>query len=489
MVRNMARNKRNNVLSENQYIISPQLHEALERENINEDTFIDKQSDGIYLVMFRVLNKDSNTLVYNYIYYNPLFLQCLVFYFILRVDFSNDTDLNEKNDYLVLLDSEFLDTNDKKKNKLFLNKGNWHIKYIFDCIRSSDFYIDDLLYKLNKLIYTANYEEMSYIILLANRKEYIKYINEILGSIEGYTLLEESLQNSFVEEVNSINLINGCLFVVKNLKFFIDNVKEKGYTVNGGPQAWRNQVNSINNFLICLDNDFRNSLYKHNRYHVYHKNIDSKFLLNKNKFSFNNIDMNLGKVRWYSTNISNNKSGFLLPCQEICLDCLEAINWFCLNKKGFIISTDSVSLPNVLENKAGIYIYQSILDKNIIYIGSAFNIPNRLVQHRYCVNNSIKSCPNFYNSVKEFGWDNFRLGILEYIDIPKVHKDKSYKINILRAKEEFYLNKMNSTLNVNKLPVFMIRRREEKKMRKIIKFLYKSKSLSLFLTRFILRPK
>lgn len=474
MYKNMNKNKRNNSLSEHQYIISPQLHELLERGTTNDNKFLDKKSDGLYLVMFRVLNKDSNVLICNYICYNLLFLQCLIFFFMVRVEFSTDMGLNEGNDYLIHLDYEFLKDEDRKKNKLFLNVSNKYYKDLLDYIASSDFTIEGILYRVNKLILISSSEEMSAIIESAYKKEYVRFINKVLSNKEGNNLLEESSQDSLMQEETPINMINGNLFVVKNIKLLIDNIKKKGYIVNGGPQAWRDQINSISSFLSCLDYDFRNSLYNHNRYHVHHENIESKLLLDKNKFSFNNIHMNLGKVRWYSTKI--NKSGDLSSCREICLDCLDTLNWFYLNKGGFIISTNSLSLPNILEDKVGIYVYQLISDKNNIFIGLAYNVPERLVEHRYCINNDINACPQFYDSVKKYGWDNFRLGILEYIDLPrKVIINKIAIRKFLLDREEFYLNKMSPILNINKLPISLIRRKQIKEMRKFIKALSKKK--------------
>jgi hypothetical protein len=49
----------------------------LENESINTDgSKVDVcKKFGIYLVAFRVLNKKDNVLVYNYLYYDPLFLE------------------------------------------------------------------------------------------------------------------------------------------------------------------------------------------------------------------------------------------------------------------------------------------------------------------------------------------------------------------------------------------------------------------------------
>jgi hypothetical protein len=92
--------------------------------------------------------------------------------------------------------------------------------------------------------------------------------------------------------------------------------------------------------------------------------------------------------------------------------CLINVSWITLNQSGLI--EDSAVRLN---NEAAIYIYQFIEDNSKIYIGSTYNINNRIKQHRYSVNNGARTCPKFYNYIEKYGWDNFKLGILEYINI------------------------------------------------------------------------
>jgi hypothetical protein len=43
-----------------------------------------KNKEGIYIIAFKVINKDKRVLVYNYIYYNDLFYLTLIVYFLIR---------------------------------------------------------------------------------------------------------------------------------------------------------------------------------------------------------------------------------------------------------------------------------------------------------------------------------------------------------------------------------------------------------------------
>ena len=71
--------------------------------------------------------------------------------------------------------------------------------------------------------------------------------------------------------------------------------------VNQGPQAWRGQSDSLSNAIQAIDYDFRNSMNRHNQYHVNVGNIPRNSLIGRSKFSYQNIHLNIGNVRWYST--------------------------------------------------------------------------------------------------------------------------------------------------------------------------------------------
>jgi group I intron endonuclease len=116
-----------------------------------------------------------------------------------------------------------------------------------------------------------------------------------------------------------------------------------------------------------------------------------------------------------------------------------------LNDKGFIINSDQSLL-----NKAGVYIYQSILDPEKFYIGSTCDLYIRFNQHRTLVINRFTDCPKFYNHVQKYGWENLRFGIYEPT-VREQHSGKDIKEirKIITDREQNYLKLYSPTLNVN----------------------------------------
>lgn len=87
-------------------------------------------------------------------------------------------------------------------------------------------------------------------------------------------------------------MLDHNLLVIDDVKLLVNNIESKGYKLNKGPKKWRGQVNAMSNKLSCIDIDFTRSLYKHS----VHNSLYSP--LPKSAFSYNNIHMNLGSVRW-----------------------------------------------------------------------------------------------------------------------------------------------------------------------------------------------
>ena len=91
-----------NSLDINNCLFTPELLTLLLRSNKNESTYfkhasnkdsrISKDKQGIYLIAFRILNKEKRSLVYSYIYYNDMLYLTLIVYFLVRNYFITENN-------------------------------------------------------------------------------------------------------------------------------------------------------------------------------------------------------------------------------------------------------------------------------------------------------------------------------------------------------------------------------------------------------------
>jgi group I intron endonuclease len=156
---------------------------------------------------------------------------------------------------------------------------------------------------------------------------------------------------------------------------------------------------------------------------------------------------------------------------------LDSINWLYLNEKGYILPNDNKLSLSILEKKAGVYIYQYTLDKNIIYIGSTGNIAVRINQHRRSANKG-KICSDFYICVREHGWSNLRLGILEYINVDELKMDEREIKRAIFDREQYYLDMMNTTLNKLKIAGSSLGYKHTKETRRIMSLKRRGKNIN-----------
>jgi hypothetical protein len=98
-------------------------------------------------------------------------------------------------------------------------------------------YILDLKYLVEfsySLIYTGNYEKMSYLLDYSFNKDYYEY-SKILYN----TLCSDKFTNNkiiFNSNVELTNSFNRLLFVVQDKETLLKNISSKGYTVSQGPK-------------------------------------------------------------------------------------------------------------------------------------------------------------------------------------------------------------------------------------------------------------
>ncbi len=116
-----------NSLDVNNCLFTPELLTYLLKANVDKSTsmfsypiwnnrkvFKDKDKTGMYLIAFRIFNKEKKILVYNYIYYNDLLYLTLIVYFMVR-NYFIIKDNHEWGKYLVILDNKFLFYNNVDK--------------------------------------------------------------------------------------------------------------------------------------------------------------------------------------------------------------------------------------------------------------------------------------------------------------------------------------------------------------------------------------
>ena len=298
-----------NILSPSDYLITNELQEVLStgRSLYEGGRQMVKYNTGIYLVSVRALNLESRTLIYNYVYYPNAFNVPLMWFLVGKVDFKNSLVYSEWGDFFTVIDVKL--PYNKFQNKLDCNNANDYLLKIMS-IRSFGFtYViqnyNDLFTLINTMVATVDIESISTLVDLGVRKDYEEF-KQFLFEGNHYNLANKSV---VFDKMNgkldgNLNVINSCLFVVSDLNYLLKEVKSKGYEINEGPQKWRGQVNSMNNFLTSIDIDFRNSLYRHNQYHVKHNKINESLSLAKSNFSYRNIHQNICGVRWYSTKIT-----------------------------------------------------------------------------------------------------------------------------------------------------------------------------------------
>lgn len=102
------------------------------------------------------------------------------------------------------------------------------------------------------------------------------------------------------------------IFIVSDLKDFTDQVKTIDGEVNLGPQKERGSGSYLSDTLSNIDRGFRNSMFNHNRVYidnmVHDRDTRYKSYLPKSCFSFKNIHMNMGNVRFYSSTTYKNSN-------------------------------------------------------------------------------------------------------------------------------------------------------------------------------------
>ena len=124
------------------------------------------------------------------------------------------------------------------------------------------------------------------------------------------------------------------------------------------------------------------------------------------------------------------------------------ISWYDIDVNGYV--------KGCLKKQPAVYILMTISDEESCYVGSSIQPTKRMNFHRSRILNWNKNYYNnngsllFYNSVLKHGWNNFKYGILEYIDSSNIENTNDIKKALLE-KEQYYLDNINPSLNICKI--------------------------------------
>lgn len=282
------------------YLIDDNLHNSLNNGYlVKSDITMKKNMKGVYLVVLRHLNKTGNILIYKYLYYPNIFRYCLMSYF------YNIYESCIKNyDNIFIISSEFKDYNfDSNINNDFSSLKEFYHKT--NKVGLYKHLVSNILIPI-----TLDIDNISSLTDYSVKKDFYNVILQMLKpsvkDLTRYKIIFDKLKISLDDRVvDNYNLLERFVFIVEDLDNFKSKLKEKNYVVNGGPQPWRAQSDSLMNKISIIDNHFRDSLDRHNKYHSFNGNIEPSQLIPVSRFSYRNIHQNLGNVRYYTTKIDN----------------------------------------------------------------------------------------------------------------------------------------------------------------------------------------
>jgi hypothetical protein len=97
---------------------------------------------------------------------------------------------------------------------------------------------EQLFSLINTLTYIADYNITADLVSLAVKKNYEEFSNLVFNNKDSYNIFNKTIRIDMqnLKTEGDLNIVNACLFVVQNLDVFQSKIKEKGYTINAGPQ-------------------------------------------------------------------------------------------------------------------------------------------------------------------------------------------------------------------------------------------------------------
>jgi hypothetical protein len=279
---------------DNPNFYTPTLHHSLRLGSLVGNS---SYNGGVHLVAFRVIKNSKGYIevVYNSVVYPEIFVNTLLSHLITKSDFGRSFLFREWGDFYTLIDDNFfIEESINELKNVSLHNEYCKENIFIDQSPHENLYIR-LFDSLKKKCSIGTLDQMLTVISLWIHKEYDQFLIKLYPD----TFSTESLKNETIPK--DFHLLKHSLFVVKDLNLLLTKLRDLNYTVSRGPINQRSQLNSLSSFLSCVDEDYRNSLYKHHLYRIQNGSIPSGALLSRSKFSFRNIHMNIGKVKYYST--------------------------------------------------------------------------------------------------------------------------------------------------------------------------------------------
>ena len=292
----MKNNKFNSLWYDVRYL-DPELHKNLISVplKVQKETCKDKivnKNPRVYLVLFRTIIKNNRSvLIYNYITYHEIFIKSLLIYLKCKPNFASSWARRQRSDFFTIIDSDlfkgvFESPNNEYLDRYFNLQGQIKLYNYFDFF--------DLL---KKFVIVHDSEKISCLIDLALKCEYEQFFT--LAFPKAFSYLDHSDLNA--DTITNLNVLNDCLFVVKDLDKFIKILRSSlQLNVNEGPQAWRGQINTMQQFLSLFDCDYRDSLLHQIAYYLdrYYLDDDRKIEKLKKHYTFENVHIKWGNVKW-----------------------------------------------------------------------------------------------------------------------------------------------------------------------------------------------
>lgn len=301
-----------NMLLQDRYLIKDNLRDLLYNAwKVRSSRLINPtDNDGFYMVVFNVFNsKNKSTLVYNAVKYNYVFLECFLIYVLIEQMSTSIYNITPESDVFFCVDTKlkcFDMLLSKGIDKFYNVKIDVNLNHLLSTTLKPINYTETLKIKYSWQVPFMSLEDMSEIIfnLYHNRKEDLINKLDICCNLEcndkvPYYISMYLKRFKFKPKMNIVyNYMFKFVFIVSDLDLLLNNLKKVGFEgVNAGPQKFRGNPSYIGFLNTSIDRDFRNSLWLH------HLRLGTSFkqpYIPRGLFSFNNIHMNIGSVRWYS---------------------------------------------------------------------------------------------------------------------------------------------------------------------------------------------